>query len=222
MNEADGRTTEATFLFADLSGFTALTEAHGDLDAAQIAKRFSALTKNALAGDARLVKTIGDEVMIVASTPREGASTALALARAVKAESLFPAVRAGLHHGPAVEQDSDFFGAAVNLAARVAGHARSGQILCTDTVASNIPGSGIETIAAGLGHFKNISEPVRLFEIVDPQHRDGASDVDPVCQMRIASGTAQGQLVYAGRTWLFCSFDCARTFAERPDTYTGG
>lgn len=216
----EAATTQATFLFADLSGFTALTEAHGDLDAASVAKRFVALTTTALAGDARVVKTIGDEVMIVASTPQHGAETVLALARAVEAESRFPAVRAGLHHGPAVEQDADFFGATVNLAARVAGHARSGQILCTDAVAGSLADG--QTVAAGLGHFKNISQPVRLFEIVDPTRVERADDVDPVCQMRIAPGTAEGRLAYAGRTWLFCSFECARTFAERPETYAGG
>lgn len=67
---------QAIILFADLSGFTALTETHGDFDAAQIAERFYALAQAALSGDARPVKTIGDAV-----TP------ALALARKRQAVS---------------------------------------------------------------------------------------------------------------------------------------
>src|SRR2546425_308637 len=96
-------------LFADLAGFTALTEAHGDVDAAEVATRFSALASAALTGNTRIVKTIGDAVMIVANEARDAAETALSLLRAVDAEPLFPTVRIGLHVGPVVERASDVF-----------------------------------------------------------------------------------------------------------------
>ena len=94
---------ELSVLFADLAGFTALTEAHGDGDAADVADRFTAVASAALAPGARVVKTIGDAVMIVAPDARAGLETALGVLRAVDAESTFPGVRIGLHVGPVVE-----------------------------------------------------------------------------------------------------------------------
>src|SRR5262245_8473695 len=58
--------------FADLAGYTALTEAHGDIGAADVADRFTQITESVLVGDARIVKTIGDAVMIVGSEADEG------------------------------------------------------------------------------------------------------------------------------------------------------
>ena len=137
-------------LFADLAGFTALTETHGDLDAAEIAAQFYALTTMALAGEARRVKTMGDAVMLVAPDPAAGVGVARRLLAAVEQRSGFPAVRIGLHYGPAVERDGDFFGATVNLAARVTAHARAGQIIGTEAVAQALTGRpGLQIAALG-------------------------------------------------------------------------
>lgn len=86
--------TPLTFLFADLAGFTALTETHGDEDAADVVARFYDLTRASLIGESRLMKTIGDAVMIVADQPQAAVLTAL---------RLVAAVRAGLHSGSAAE-----------------------------------------------------------------------------------------------------------------------
>ena len=94
-------------LFADLAGFTALSVAHGDVDAAQVAARFFAMTQAALRGDARIVKTIGDAVMVVAATPRAALDTALGLFRAVEEEPECPGVRMGLQFGGIVENSFD-------------------------------------------------------------------------------------------------------------------
>ena len=68
-------TTQLTILFADLSGFTALTETHGDGDAADVVARLYELAQASLNDDARLVKTIGDAVMIVSTGPGSAVST---------------------------------------------------------------------------------------------------------------------------------------------------
>lgn len=109
---------ERAVLFADLAGFTALTEAHGDLGAADVAGRFAELARSVLLEDARVVKTIGDAVMVVASDARVGLEIAMRLLRSVDGEADFPGVRLGLHAGPVVERAGDVFGATVNVAAR--------------------------------------------------------------------------------------------------------
>ncbi len=207
-------------LFADLSGFTALTETHGDRDASDIAERFYALAQESLTGDARLVKTIGDAVMIVAADPATAIGTALKLAASVEAEPGFPAVRVGVHLGPCIERRGDYFGATVNLAARVAAYARSDQVLCTESVAEAIRPLNIAVIhPAGTGHFKNVSNAVPLFEIEGLERRAAHSDIDPVCRMRLDPERAPARLPYGDRVYHFCSFNCAQKFARTPEVY---
>lgn len=222
----DGK--DRTFLFADLSGYTAMTESHGDDDAAAIAIRFAEVATAALVGDASIVKTIGDAVMVTSTAPREAVQTAVALAQATAAEPLFPLVRMGLHHGPCVQRGADYFGATVNLAARVAAHARAGQILVTGSVATALAGASFVTLRdAGLGHFKNVSAPIPLFEISAqaPEAQPGRDDtidpaiqpvVDPVCRMRVDPALAPVRVIHAGEPYCFCSEACAKTFLDAP------
>src|SRR5829696_8231536 len=130
-----------TFLFADLSGFTALTEAHGDEEAANLVTRFAAEVRATLPDyGAEQVKTIGDAVMIRADIPERAVRLAIAIVHDLGRRHGHPAVRAGVHTGPAVERDGDWFGAAVNLAARVSGAASGGEVLVTADTASRITG----------------------------------------------------------------------------------
>jgi len=212
--------SDRTFLFADLAGFTALTEAHGDVDAADVAERFTALARASLDQGSTLVKTIGDEAMIVSEDAVSATRTALRLAASVHEEQRFPGLRAGMHAGACVERDGDYFGATVNVAARVAAHARSGQILCTLPVAEAARSvEEADVRPAGRGHFKNVTDPVELFEILDVSRAGFDLEIDPVCQMRLDPAAAPARLPYRDRLYLFCSFECARSFAERPDTY---
>ncbi len=213
--------SDRAFLFADLAGFTALTEAHGDLDAAAVAARFAQMAREVLRTGCALVKTMGDAVMVVAEDPGEVVSCCLDLAALIDKEPMFPALRAGIHAGPAVSQGDDWFGASVNLAARVAAHARSGQTLCTESIAA---AAGSVEIAAvrpvGKAHFKNVSESVDLYEISDRRRAAVSDEVDLVCHMTIDPSSAPARLPFDGRTLFFCSFECARAFAERPGAYT--
>jgi len=209
-----------TFLFADLAGFTALTETHGDDDAANVVARFYDLAHASLTGEARLIKTIGDAVMIVADQSPAAVLTALRLVAAVRAETDFPAVRTGLHSGPAVERSSDYFGATVNLAARITAYAHSDQILCTEAVAESIRSLDIAVIySAGIVSFKNVAQPVALFELEDSQRHMTHHEIDPVCRMGLDPNTAPARLPFRDRLYHFCSFACAQKFAQAPDTY---
>lgn len=213
-------TIQVAVLFADLSGFTALTETHGDDDAADIVARLYALALASLVGEARLVKTIGDAVMIVAHQPADSVVTAVRLMTAVQAESGFPAGHIGLHLGSAVERDGDYYGATVNLAARVTAYARSDQILCTASVAETTRPLNIAVFrAVGSSHFKNIAQPVALFEIGDPNRSVAHSDIDPVCRMRLDPECAPARLPFGERVYHFCSFKCAQAFAQAPEVY---
>ena len=93
----------STFLFADIAGYTALTEAHGDEDAAELARTFCrAVGGMASAEGGELVKTIGDAVMIRQTDPARAITLGLRAAREALAGHGFPTVRVGMHHGPAL------------------------------------------------------------------------------------------------------------------------
>src|SRR3954470_17663694 len=108
----DATTVEATFLFADIAGFTALTEAHGDHDAAALVADFCRSVRAELpASGGTEVKTIGDAVMLTIPDPAAAIRLGLRITHELMRGHGAPAVRVGLHHGPAVERDGDYFGA---------------------------------------------------------------------------------------------------------------
>ena len=121
-----------TFLFADLSGFTALTEAHGDEQAADLVGGFCVAVRGLLAEhQAQEVKTIGDALMLRTGDAAAAVRLGLCIVHEVGARHGFPLVRVGMHSGPAVERGGDWFGATVNLAARVSAAAAGGEALLT-------------------------------------------------------------------------------------------
>jgi adenylate cyclase len=213
-----GASREYTFVIADLSGYTALTEAHGGAEAAKTVSRYMELASNALIPGVRLVERVGDQVLIVSEDPRGAVTTALRLREAVSREPLFLGVRIGIDSGAAVEQEGRYFGSALNIAARVAAHARGGQILCTGEVAAAIGDvSDMRCVTVGTVRFKNVSEPVEVFEVVSEEHTSAV--VDPVCHMRVEAATAAARLPFNGTPYYFCSSQCAEAFARHPQAY---
>ncbi len=95
----------ATFGFVDLAGFTALTEAHGDADAVAMLERFEATTTASLGDTGRLVKTIGDAVLLAFDEPTAAVTAVVSLFAAMQGTDL-PVARGGLHHGAAVERNA--------------------------------------------------------------------------------------------------------------------
>jgi adenylate cyclase len=207
-------------MFADLAGFTALTEAHGDHHAVDAAQRFLALAQGCLSDDARVVKTIGDAVMIVSIDVTLGLDIAMSLIRQIEHETQFPGVRVGMHVGPVVDVDGDVFGATVNVAARLTARAHVGQLVATSPFAELANGSDhLTVIAMGPTHLKHVAEPIELFAI-EHVDRHGVSQVlDPVCRMYVDAEDAPGRLPWSGRNWSFCSLECASTFAVEPARY---
>ena len=213
----------ATFVFADIAGFTALTEAHGDEEAAALVADFCDAVRAELpATGGSQVKTIGDALML--SIPDPGAAVLLGLR--ITHELMLghgaPAVRVGLHYGPAVERDGDYFGAAVNLAARVSAEASGGEVLLTGHTAAMAPQlEGVLYEPRGRRALRNIGEPVELFAAVRAgESRTGTLPHDPVCRMAVDPERAAGQLVYEETTYFFCTLACAAEFARDPERFT--
>jgi adenylate cyclase len=210
--------TEWTFAMVDLAGYTALTETHGDEHAADLATTFTALARECLGPADRLIKPIGDAVLLAAPDPESGIGLVDRLLNASADLAGFPLARAGLHHGPAAEREGDVFGAAVNLAARVAGQAAGGQTLATFQVAEAARQQARLVHTVGPMTLRNVTVPVELFDIgLGPTRESGA--VDPVCRMWVDHDHAAGRLRHHSREYWFCSLDCAATFAKSPEQY---
>jgi adenylate cyclase len=210
---------EVTFLIADLAGYTALTETHGNLHAARVVTRFLELVRSTLQPGARLVERVGDAVLIVAEDTVSAVRTALAVRAAVEREPLFPLLRIGVHGGSVVQVGDSYFGTPLNLTARLASRARPDQILCTERIAESA-GHLPDVVFRSLGpvRLKNIPTAVPIFEIA-PGDRRAAVRVDPVCQMQVSARGTPARLRFEGRTYPFCSLSCARAFGEHPERY---
>lgn len=212
-------TVERTIAFVDLAGFTALTDVHGDEAAVDLVEDFTALAADACRdAGAELVKNIGDAVMLAATTPDAGLDVVGRLFHAAYERDGFPEPRAGLHHGPVVERSGDYFGASVNLAARVAGRAGSGQALMTASFVTAAEAAQLDVVALGSHQMRNVLEPVELWAVELCTTRVDVS-VDPVCRMRVDCHAALGSVRHAGNEHRFCSLACVAAFASDPDRY---
>jgi adenylate cyclase len=146
--------------FCDLAGYTRFTEEEGDEQALSYVERFVDRVTESLPDDARVVKTIGDEAMIV------GQDIQALTEWAVRFQGEFserPEPRIGIHHGAALYRDGDYFGREVNLASRVVARARGGEVLVTDAVVEQVEASSRLTFE-GIGQvkLKGFDEPRQL------------------------------------------------------------
>ena len=215
-------TVEATFVFADIAGFTALTEAHGDAQAAALVADFCRAVRAELPGGATQVKTIGDALMLVVPDPADAVLLGLRITHELMLGHGSPAVRVGLHHGPAIEQEGDYFGASVNLAARVSADAAGGEVLLTGTTAAMAPAlDGVVYEPRGRRELRNVREPVELFAAVRAGEKQGALPCDPVCRMAVDPDRAAGRLVHDGTAYYFCTHGCAGEVAQHPERFAG-
>lgn len=140
VRDAMSPSINATFVVADIAGFTALTEPHGDEEAAALVKEFCrAVAAELPSVGGSQVKTIGDALMLTIPEPGDAVLLGLRVTHELMRGHGAPAVRVGLHHGSAIEQDGDYFGATVNLAARVSAEASAGEVLLTGTAAALAP-----------------------------------------------------------------------------------
>lgn len=211
----------STFVFADLAGFTALTVAHGDWEATEIATRFADQVRVFLRDyDCEEVKTIGDEVMIRVANPVEAVHLGLRIVEEL-ARSGAPPVRVGMHTGAAVSRDGDWYGGTVNLASRVAGAARPGEVLMTEKTRQQIE-EGVydfELEQRGSHRLRHIPDPVPMYRAVGAGHAGHHLEIDPVCRMTVDPANAAGVRRRRGFDYYFCSDECQRSFDAEARLY---
>ena len=151
-------------VFLDLTGYTRLTEEQGDRAAAELAGRLGDLVqRGARTHGGRPVKWLGDGVMCYFGDPIGAVSAALVLVEEVPKSGLPPA-HVGVAAGPVIAQDGDYYGRTVNLAARLAGHARAGQTLVEEDVVGLTDQSALRFEDRGTVELKGIPHPVRVHE----------------------------------------------------------
>jgi adenylate cyclase len=149
--------------FIDLTGFTRYTEEEGDIEALDVVENFVAGVEATLPREATIVKTIGDEVMVVSPDPASLTEWAVTFLSRFPQR---PQPRVGIHYGDAVYRDGDYFGSQVNLVHRVVNRALAGEVLVTDTVCGAIAGSRrLEFEPIGEVKLKGFPKPTELFVV---------------------------------------------------------
>jgi adenylate cyclase len=163
-----GGTVELTVCFADLVEFTRLGEEIAAEELGMVAGRLEEMASAVAEPPVRLVKTIGDEVMLISTEAEPMVAAALALIAAAEAEGeQFPWLRAGLATGPALPQFGDYYGRAVNLASRLTGIARPGSAI-VDEATKEAVGDGFSYSYVGERRLKGIDSRVKLFRARRP------------------------------------------------------
>ena len=149
--------------FLDLTGYTQLTEERGDEAAADLAARLAGLVRrSAQEHDGLPVKWLGDGVMTYFRAPADAVLAALEMAEVVVRQGLPPA-HVGIHAGPVVVQDGDYFGRTVNLAARIAEYARPGEVLVSQEVVDTAAGGAVTFTEIGPVQLKGVAGMLRLY-----------------------------------------------------------
>jgi adenylate cyclase len=145
--------------FADLAGYTRLTEEEGEQWAVDAVERFIETIEHTLPDDARVIKTIGDGVMIAGSDAGALVDWAVGF-QILQTERPWP--RIGVHHGLALYRDGEYYGRDVNIAARVAARSAGGEVLVTRQVVEGA-GPHLEFDRIAEVRLKGFREPTEIF-----------------------------------------------------------
>jgi len=213
---------ESTIAFVDIVQFTALTDIHGDLAAADAATGLETITRDLLSDGVSLVKAMGDGVLLSAVSPLDGLRLVVRLIESVHEIGLD--ARAGADHGPVVVRGGDVFGSTVNLTSRLAATAEPGTIAMTRVMALAAADLSLAVASLGVVELKGFQVPVEIFQ-ADPCRHDADWLTDPVCGMRLEPDNAVGvwgASDSSGPRIGFCSVRCAEIFEREPGRFGHG
>jgi adenylate cyclase len=197
-------------LMADLSGYTALTETHGSVSAADLIDKYIHIAQNCLVGDSKLHQRTGDEIMFISDSPDHLLATALKLEAAAASEENFLQVHGGLHFGKVLKRADSYFGSAINLVSRIAAKATAGTFWCSDEFVQSVTGqTACSFTSKGNYHFKNINSGKEVFEV--SSNTKQPDYIDPVCRMLILD-TEKATPHPADNELYFCSEQCLRLY----------
>jgi class 3 adenylate cyclase len=222
---------DRTVLFADLRGSTAMYETLGNAEATEVVtKTIAAMCRNVPGHGGRVVKTLGDGLMAVFRSPAAGLEAAedmhdnlemLAVRGALSQPTRASGLRAlklqiGMAHGEVVEMDGDCFGDAVNVAARLLGHASDNETLVTASVLEGLS-------AAQKGRFRSLdwmqlrgrSEPVQVHVLASRRGPDLA--VTQFGPMALMNAPQSLSLAWGEKRGVFHSYDLPVVVGRSPE-----
>lgn len=206
---------DIAILIADLSGYTAFTEAHGASTAADLVDKYVDFINSSLVGDSVLHQSIGDEVVIVSASPGHLLETSHLLMQNLKNENHFLQIHGALHYGKLLLRNNSFFGSTINLTSRMANIAPAGSVVCSKEFIDSL-GEKHDVVfkPAGRHQFKNVAEEKELFEIIFTS--DEIVHIDPICRMIIKDPDAAVTHPRFPHMY-FCSEKCLKAYLEKED-----
>jgi adenylate cyclase len=154
---------EASLLFCDLKDFTSFADRLGDDAAIRIIDRFAAIVSHEQGPEARLTKLLGDGFMCVYPNPKAAVDAGARIIDAMRADG-HPGVHASVHHGLAIPREGDYFGAAVNLTARLLAEAGRDELVATREVVQRTRDRSWRQV--GSVRIRGVSADVELFKLM--------------------------------------------------------
>ncbi|WP_276371243.1 YHS domain-containing protein [Chryseolinea sp. H1M3-3] len=205
---------DVAILMADLSGYTAMTDAHGGASAAKLVSKYMELVNKSIYGDCQVVQRIGDQVVMISDNPSDLAITAKMLNVYTLEEDCFLSIHAGLHFGSIYCENGNLFGSTINVASRIMNLAGRAQVLCSSDFVDVVEDTSFSFASIGAFKLKNVMHNVEIYEL--SCHNEFSLNVDPVCHMQIRTDRKNVTYNCAGETYHFCNEHCRELFKADP------
>lgn len=215
--------TETCILFADIADSTSLFEKHGDEAAREsISSVLETLLNEAEKHQGKLVKTIGDEIMCTFPKANHALLAAVEMQNIVSGNFVLGnhpiAIRVGFHFGKVIEEDGDVFGDAVNVAARMTGYAKKGQIITNSvTFKQCIVPPFLTHRSLGKTKVKGKLLPVEIIEILWQQDTSQVTRVTSALDIKIPTTKSQLKLELSGRQQIMTDQSPTKTIGRGDD-----
>lgn len=155
---------EVAFLFCDLKDFTRYAEIEGDRAAIAAIDRFFDVISRERGDSGRLIKSLGDGAMLAYPGPSAAVGAGGRIITAMKTDAL-PGVHASVHYGVAVAREGDYFGSAVNLAARLLALGGRDELITTGVVV-DATGSEFSWEPMGEKSIRGVAEPIPIYRLL--------------------------------------------------------